>query len=334
MPLPKPTASETRTDFMARCMVNPNIRADFDTIDQRAAVCNSLWEEERDSEMKAGIFDYPAEFEKRLVRAESKSIRNLSIYYQEQFFNAVDMFLRQGAISSADTSVFFKESEIVTQYENIYETIGIDFATWYAKIYPKLQTKSFKIDEYKTIWIAAFRYIGNQIGKQWASTVSNTAQATIIATTKRYLANPEFNTLGEKEKSKILRKKFTSLADYQARRVVRTEGTFAANYASQQAALDVFAGQDLVKRWYATFDDRTRDAHLEAHGQTVPAKNKFKVGGEELNLPGDPSSSAANRINCRCKASFLPIETATAIGTPLTSIAVGLAINSVVEELV
>jgi hypothetical protein len=44
MPLPIPNNGESKDDFMGRCISNENVRADFDSQEQRAAVCNRLWD--------------------------------------------------------------------------------------------------------------------------------------------------------------------------------------------------------------------------------------------------------------------------------------------------
>ena len=54
------------------------------------------------------------------------------------------------------------------------------------------------------------------------------------------------------------------------------------------------------KRWLATLDERVRDAHREAHGQTVGLNDPFDVGGEHLQYPGDGAGSPENIIQCRC----------------------------------
>jgi len=43
MPLPKPRPNETQQAFISRCMVDPNIRKENDTQDQRLAVCYNQW---------------------------------------------------------------------------------------------------------------------------------------------------------------------------------------------------------------------------------------------------------------------------------------------------
>lgn len=45
MPIPKPVSSETRTDFLGRCMANDTMRAEYPDRDQRYAVCESQWSE-------------------------------------------------------------------------------------------------------------------------------------------------------------------------------------------------------------------------------------------------------------------------------------------------
>ena len=40
------------------------------------------------------------------------------------------------------------------------------------------------------------------------------------------------------------------------------------------------------------------------NGQKVGEFDKFFVGGEELEYPGDPKGKAGNIINCRCKVVF------------------------------
>lgn len=55
------------------------------------------------------------------------------------------------------------------------------------------------------------------------------------------------------------------------------------------------------KEWVSIHDDRTRDAHAGADGYKVRMDQKFLVGGDFLDAPGDPDGSAENVINCRCR---------------------------------
>lgn len=86
-------------------------------------------------------------------------------------------------------------------------------------------------------------------------------------------------------------------------RIARTETTRAENSARNSVGEEgKKKGLNMWKRWVATSDERTRDAHLEADGQEVPQDQPFVVDGEEMMYPGDISlgASASNVVNCRC----------------------------------
>jgi len=53
------------------------------------------------------------------------------------------------------------------------------------------------------------------------------------------------------------------------------------------------------KTWLAALDDRTRDSHREAHGQTVDIDDDFEVGDGSGPAPGQ-IGEAEEDVNCRC----------------------------------
>jgi hypothetical protein len=95
----------------------------------------------------------------------------------------------------------------------------------------------------------------------------------------------------------------TTMSKSSSIRTARTAITEAEN-AGRQAASEQLEekGVILKKRWVAAHDSRTREAHLDADGQTVDNDEPFVVGGEELMYPGDDSLGASgwNLYNCRC----------------------------------
>ncbi len=103
-----------------------------------------------------------------------------------------------------------------------------------------------------------------------------------------------------KQTAKLVKKAMNSNAK-SAIRIVRTETTKAMNKGASDSMTDAQAkGIDIKKRWLAAKDERTRESHAQADGQTVELNEPFIVNGEELMYPGDPSGSADNVINCRC----------------------------------
>jgi hypothetical protein len=88
-------------------------------------------------------------------------------------------------------------------------------------------------------------------------------------------------------------------SNYQTERIARTTINAASNAGESLAweQSEVVSG----KTWLsALIPNRTRDAHADAHGQTVRLNDSFDVGGEMLRYPGDPQGSAGNVINCLC----------------------------------
>lgn len=87
-------------------------------------------------------------------------------------------------------------------------------------------------------------------------------------------------------------------------RIARTEGNRVYNeaaYDSAQAAID--AGVDTVKQWVSVLDAKTRESHQNVDSEWVEVDEKFSNG---LFLPCDRNGPAAEIVNCRCKAAFVP----------------------------
>ena len=63
-------------------------------------------------------------------------------------------------------------------------------------------------------------------------------------------------------------------------------------------------GTIVKKKWLATNDSKTRDAHAQLNGVTANVDESFKNDLGEIMYPGDPSASAANIYNCRCTLTY------------------------------
>jgi len=96
-----------------------------------------------------------------------------------------------------------------------------------------------------------------------------------------------------------VRKKFKTVVHWRSIMIARTESLSAMNYGSQVGADET--GFSYEKTWLTFLDGRERQAHAEANNQKVLQHAHFNVGGEAMLFPGDPSASAGNRINCRCR---------------------------------
>ena len=139
-------------------------------------------------------------------------------------------------------------------------------------------------------------------------------KATLIADTDRddvldAITGGLEDGLGTQEIARNVRK-VTQMTPFRAATVARTETHAAATFASvesvRQAERDL--GVRMKKEWLATKDSRTRPEHLAADGQTVGLDEKFTVGGELMDRPGDPSASAGNVVACRCAIIYSEAE--------------------------
>jgi len=91
---------------------------------------------------------------------------------------------------------------------------------------------------------------------------------------------------------------FAHATTTRAERIARTETIGASNFAHTESYRQ--SGVVQWKRWLSALDERVRDSHRAAHGQTVPLESPFEVGGSALMHPGDPSGPVWEIVNCRC----------------------------------
>ena len=93
-------------------------------------------------------------------------------------------------------------------------------------------------------------------------------------------------------------------------RYARTAVTGAQNAGRQtrmEEAEEELAeyGIEMQKRWDAVLDDRTRDAHQDLDGETIPVDEPFHNEFGDIMFPGDPHADGANVWNCRCTLSYV-----------------------------
>lgn len=310
MPLPKPRVDESRSDFVSRCIINPEIQSEYSTNEQRVAVCYSLYDQK--SLIKKAKESWRENFDKLLASSERKEFSKVSKYYQGEYSQAIQEFLTSRKTAGFDN--LFKVADLSDIYKDIYVNIGLKFAKWYSKNFDKVISKQTDVSGYDDIWAERFARVSQQIAAERVILAQGTAKATLLTIFKKLSSDPEFMAMGEVEAGRILRQKFGQYSKSQAERLVRTEATNAANYATLESATDMFGQDNLQKEWMTSVDGRERPAHRGADGQIVDFKERFLVGGELLFNPGDPIGSAKNVVNCRCSVAPFPKENAQATG--------------------
>jgi SPP1 gp7 family putative phage head morphogenesis protein len=81
-------------------------------------------------------------------------------------------------------------------------------------------------------------------------------------------------------------------------RTMTTGAQSAGRVDGYQRAQDM--GIKTRQQWVATLDGRTRHEHRLLDGDIVDVGEPFKVMGEEIRFPGDPTAPAHLVYNCRC----------------------------------
>lgn len=272
--------------------------------------------------MKINRDNWQRDFENELDKAERRQLSKVKRYYKTEYKKGVESFVSEG---QTNFQLLFSESDLSKTYRDLYTDIGLQFAKWYAKNFDKYITKGVEAGQFVDQWINSFASFGSAVAAQRVTLVSGTAKETLIKITQRFMSDPEFMTLGNTEKARILNNQFDNYARYQAARLVRTEATAAANFATMQSATTIFPGAQMMKEWIASFDDRTRSTHAEAGASDpVPYNDPFMVGGSFMMFPGDPSGPAAEVVNCRCSMAPFPKEGAQTVGE-ISDIGIGVA---------
>jgi F like protein len=95
-----------------------------------------------------------------------------------------------------------------------------------------------------------------------------------------------------------------------AEMLARTDLNALSNGGSLLAAQA--SGAASYKVWTTAEDDRVREMHVDADGQTVTIDAPFDVCGESALYPGDPGLSDDCAINCRCTITYADSLTASA----------------------
>lgn len=84
-------------------------------------------------------------------------------------------------------------------------------------------------------------------------------------------------------------------------RYARTAMTGAQNAGRMEMLHEAKGmGINVKKKWLATLDSRTRDAHADLDGQEAEVDEPFQSQLGPIMYPGDPKANPANVWNCRC----------------------------------
>ena len=313
MPLPKPKPTESRNQFLSRCMADETSMTEYPDVEQRYAVCNSLLNNKKYI-LKQAKKKIALNFRKQIILAEKKNYPIAYNYYLREFEKASKMFIENPIVNNQNFNVLFSEIETKKMYSEMYKQTGLRFAKWYANIFEKLAKKQLStsvieqnMERYATEkenYLALVREV---------SAVSGVAKSTLKKVLAELVADETFMSLGEEERVREIMKRLKFKARWMARRIVRTETTASANFGIQLSASDIYGDDNLVKEWIAFDGPRTRDTHRAASSEysnnPIPMNAPYSVGRSKMMFPSDTSLGAKAKevVNCRCVSiPFIP----------------------------
>ena len=242
--------------------------------------------------------------QRRRESYESKFASLFRITLNRQFRELADRINEQNYNSRLllDT---IKPDAIAKRYEQLYTTVGADFARdQYNRLKgvdPDLLTKE------EDAW---FNFMKNYVKRRlWKriEAVNQTSINTAGRIINGVLEQSVTEGLGAYETATRIKKGLIEEGikynQWRALRIARTEIMTASNLGSMEGAKAT--GEALEKFWIPTYDSRSRDTHMAVESQNPKMMNEtFQVGAYQMQHPGDPAGGAEEVINCRCAISY------------------------------
>lgn len=311
MPLPKPREDESRSEFVERCMVDDVTTSEFNTINQRYAVCNDLYSEKR--EVKQIGFNrrkfrnaYSKSFLKQYKIASKRNLRLSSEYYKKGFKNSIKEFLKSNSLDGQSYILYFQNSDTEAMFMDIYVKTSLQFYNWYIDHYRKFIKKNFPSENNMEYFITNYVQYSGRLAQK-ISSVQKTAIKNVTNIFGKMLKDQDFVNDSIEGKSRRLSKILDKRAVWEARRIVVTETTLSSNLGAEKGALTAFKKEELLKDWIQGFSMNHREGHEILSSQDpIPMGENFvnPVTGNSLRIPGEGPSSEV--INCSCYVAYIP----------------------------
>ena len=280
--------------------------------------------------IKSQIFS--RDYDKRYKIIERAMIKKSAKSLQKKYNSTIPIFLKTNRTQYAELFTKYYWQDF---YKDLYVRVGLSFANWYAKYFDKwVETKSYDVSEYQTIWQSVFANVSAQISAKRIVGLSRTQRNNLNRIYSQKMRDPKFMALGVAQQTRILRNEMAYLSRVQATRIVRTETTTASNMAMRESATTIFPKESLMKEWQSSFLPTSRDGHMELDGEQIAEHEQFLVVADDgksdlMSFPGDPAGSAGNVVNCTCKVFYLPkTYNERVTGGDLTNVGFGLVSNT------
>lgn len=217
-------------------------------------------------------------------------------------------------------------AELTQAIRQLYVTVGMRHARDnYSRLLPEMQKKAFGLS---AVWEAfIIQYLEKFLFDKITFAIAQNIRDLLIDKLRQGINE------GLSNHDMVESLKEWKIERYRAARIVRTEVNRAANVGAK--AQSNSSQYQMLKEWVSAKDFRVRGTmpkdhanHVALNGVKIDEEGRFRDPrtGDLLDIPGDPTASAATTVNCRCRAVFtlkrdangapIPKRTSTAVTYP------------------
>ena len=235
----------------------------------------------------------------RLRRSFEKKLRNqMNRYFVKQHKQIAELY----EIQQPYNRIFTQTQELATILQTHYRQVIDSFGERQLRNLEKQDARFEQIYQDYVNSVGAERVVGIQRStqKRIQRIITNNQDEGVVVIAKKIREDGD-----------------SGYSKYRSSTIARTETHNASSFANHRVALSQNI-PDMMKRWTATNDSRTRSTHVQASGQTVPIDEDFTVGGRSMGYTGDPRGGASNVINCRCVIVYVTPEDVVTDDTTIT----------------
>lgn len=223
------------------------------------------------------------------IRLSARMERAMASALAQDYAQAADKIERYEPFTVAGEST---GRILLAGWDTAAQTFGNRLLDQIGKRHGSMERKEYISGVFRAAFLA--------FATNWVATKVTQINRTTEEQIRDIIAQGEQEGAGVDVIARTIRQNMPQMSRLRSHVIARTETHMAANWANQTAAEE--SGIELVKEWCSSADDRTREDHEYADGQTVPLAMPFNVGGYELRYPGDPNGPAEQVILCRCQS--------------------------------
>lgn len=236
---------------------------------------------------------YHKQFDRMMKRIESLYASKYQSIFRRTY-NFASQIVAGGDPREAVNAVGRFSAELKQTIAANYNAAAVTFGSMVADQFAEEKSFAFERKEKlsQTFWNSIDRWVSLRTAEK-VTRINNTTKNMIRGIIQAGLNDGESNS---SIASSI--KDAGRFSRIRASLIATTETHSAATNATKTMVADFKFKKE--KRWMTAGDERVRESHANVSQEWIDEDEKFDVGGELLDIPGDPNGSARNVCRCRC----------------------------------